>query len=156
MYMKTSTSVMKNLHESTILEKKSMDERKQHPTYRPGPRLSKMCGMGRELVLVNKSKYHVKFIIKPVPCYCFMKTIKIGGPSGVGIEGSFEKNKDDEIQEVPLAPMTDETIDFMVETLQSRHVLVTLEMEGKTIFTNRKMGAYDKYTCRDHVYLRVI
>ena len=142
--------------QSTILENISMNKRKEHPTYRPGPRISKTCGVDRDLVLVNKSNYHVKFFIKKVPwCKCFMSAIKIALPSGAGIEGSFEHNNEDEIQEVTLAPMTDAYIDHVIQTLQSRHVLVTLEMDGKIIFTNRKMGAYDKYTCRDHLILRV-
>ena len=140
---------------SVALENKSMNERKRRPTHLPGRWLHKLCGLKRNLVLVNKTDYHIKFTIKKIPsCKCFMSTCKILLPSGAGIEGNFENQENQEIQEILLGPMTDEYIDHVVYPLPSKNVLVTLEIEGKMMFTNRKMGSYDKYTCRNHVFLR--
>ena len=122
------------------LETKSMNERKRRPTYLPGRWIHKLCGLKRNIVLVNKTDYHVKFTIKKIPsCKCFMSTCKILLPSGAGIEGQFENQENQEIQEISLGPMTDEYIDHVVYLLPSKNVLVTLEMEGKMIFKNRKM-----------------
>jgi len=85
-----------------------------------------------------------------------MSTCKILLPSGAGIEGQFENQENQEIQEILLGPMTDEYIDHVVYLLPSKNVLVTLEMEGKMIFKNRKMGSYDKYTCRNYLFSRVV
>ena len=130
-----------------LLETKSMNERKRRPTYLPGRWIHKLCGLKRNIVLVNKTYYHVKFTIKKIPsCKCFMSTCKILLPSCAGIDGQFEN------QEISLGPMTYEYIDHCVYLLPSKNVLVTLEMEGKMIFKNRKMGSYDKYTCRNYLF----
>ena len=145
------------LDRSMALETKSMNERKRRPTYLPGRWIHKLCGLKRNIVLVNKTDHHVKFTIKKIPsCKCFMSTCKILLPSGAGIEGQFENQENQEIQEILLGPMTDEYIDHCVYLLPSKNVLVTLEMDGKMIFKNRKMGSYDKYTCRNYLFSRVI
>ena len=145
------------LDRSMALETKSMNERKRRPTYLPGRWIHKLCGLKRNIVLVNKTDHHVKFTIKKIPsCKCFMSTCKILLPSGAGIEGQFENQENQEIQEILLGPMTDEYIDHCVYLLPSKNVLITLEMEGKMIFKNRKMGSYDKYTCRNYLFSRVV
>ena len=150
----TETQQMK-LNRSVALETKSMNERKRRPTHLQGHWLHKLCGLKRNIVLVNKTDYHIKFIIKKIPsCKCFMSTFKIVAPGGAGIEGNFESRENQETQVILLGPMTDEYIDHVVYPLPSKNVLVTLEIEGKMMFTNRKMGAYDKYTCRNHVFFR--
>ena len=145
------------LDRSMALETMSMNELKRRPTYLPGRWIHKLCGLKRNLVLVNNTDHHVKFTIKKIPsCKCFMSTCKILLPSGAGIEGQFENQENQELYEISLGPMTDEYIDHVVYPLPSKNVLITLEMEGKTIFKNRKMGSYDKYTCRNYLFSRVV
>ena len=77
-----------------LLETKSMNERKRRPTYLPGRWIHKLCGLKRNIVLVNKTDHHVKFMIKKIPsCKCFMSTCKILLPSGAGIECQFENQE---------------------------------------------------------------